>query len=76
MHYQLVYNLLNTISTTMITHSELDYRLEQIKILLQRVYKFKYSEDYEDNIYKQNQVKKCYAKIRSHYYQLHKLLDN
>jgi len=60
----------------MITHSELDFRLEQIKILLQKVYKLKYSEDYEDNPYKQNQVKKCYAKIRGHYYQLHKLLDN
>jgi len=60
----------------MLTHNELDFRLNQIKINLQRVYKLKYSEDYSDNPYKQNQVRQCYAKINSHYKQLHKYLDN
>ena len=60
----------------MLTHSELDYRLEEIMINYCKIYKLKYSEDYDENEYKQNKVKQYYAKIFNHSKQLHKYIDN
>lgn len=62
----------------MITHSELDLRIQQIRLNLQRAYRIMYSdiEDYNTNPYKQQQVRQCYAKVYSNYKQLHKHIDN